>query len=119
MIFYKGVLVTDLEVKEYVPGTVTIDIWEAQKWVEQIQTKKHNGKSRHSRKGKACIIEISFSETELASEIEFQKAGVTEHARNSCWTSGLKTKAQINTSVNYKVLSDTEIEERLFPILKR
>ena len=49
MIFYKGVVVTDLEVKDYIPGTVTINIWEAQKWVDQIQTNKHNGKSRHSR----------------------------------------------------------------------
>ena len=117
--FYKGVLLTDLEVSQYIPGTVTKDIWEAQKWVEQIQTKKHNGKSRHSRKGQACIIEIDFPENELHSCVEFQRAGVTEHARISCWTSNLKTKAQINTPVSFKVLSSNEIEEKLFPILKR
>ena len=119
MIFYKGVLVTDLEVKDYIPGTVTIDIWEAQKWADQIQTKKHNGKSKHSRKGISCIIEINFPEDGLLLSNEFQRSGVTEHNRYSCWTSNLKTKAQINTVVNFKVLSSDEIEERLFPILKR
>ena len=119
MIFYKGVLVTDLEVKDYIPGTVTINIWEAQKWVDQIQTNKHNGRSRHSRKGIACIIEINFPEDKLLPGSEFQKSGVAEHNRISCWTSNLKTKAQINTALNFKVLSSDEIEERLFPILKR
>ena len=119
MIFYKGVLVTDLEVKDYIPGTVTINIWEAQKWVDQIQTNKHNGKSRHSRKGIACIIEINFPEDKLLLGNEFQRSGVSEHSRISCWTSNLKTKAQINTAVNFKILSSDETEERLFPILKR
>ena len=119
MIFYKGVLVTDLEVKDYIPGTVTVDIWEAQKWVDQIQTKKHNGKSRHSRKGVACIIEINFPEDKLLLSTEFQRSGVSEHSRISCWTSNLRTKAQINTAVNFKILSSDETVERLFPILKR
>ncbi len=119
MIFYKGVLVTDLEVKDYIPGTVTVDIWEAQKWVDQIQTKKHNGKSRHSRKGVACIIEINVPEDKLLLSTEFQRSGVSEHSRISCWTSNLRTKAQINTAVNFKILSSDETVERLFPILKR
>jgi len=51
---------------------------------------------RHIKRQKACIIEFEFDEAQLLSGHEFQRAGVCEHQRRSCWTSTLKEKAQIN-----------------------
>lgn len=106
--FYKGVLCTDLR-DTYVPGTVTTSFKEAMQWHERISSNKLKGAARHVRHGKASIISIDYDETTLQQCDEFQKAGVQEHSRVNCWTSLAKTKAQINTPVQYRVLSDDEI----------
>lgn len=107
MLFYKGVLQSDLK-HNYVPGTVTTNFNEALMWKERIESSKSKGAARNVRHGKAIIIEINF-DGEILSHDEFQKAGVSEHNRNNCWTSQHKTKAQINEVVNYRVLTNEEI----------
>lgn len=106
-VFYKGCLISDLK-PDYIPGTVTKDFKEALKWKERIESSKSKGVARNVRHGKAIIIEINF-DGEILSHGEFQKAGVSEHSRNNCWTSQHKTKAQINEVVNYRVLTNEEI----------
>ena len=106
--FYKGVLCTDLR-DSYVPGTVTTSFKEAMQWCERISSNKSKGAARHVKHGRACIISIEHDESTLQQCDEFQKAGVQEHSRVNCWTSLAKTKAQINTPVKYRVLSDDDV----------
>ena len=80
----------------------------ALEWMERIQSNKNKGAAKHVRHGKFCIIEIQYN-GELLDCIEFQKSGVTEHSRTNCWLSAAKNKAQINTVVKYRILSDSEI----------
>ena len=109
--FYKGVRIADLG-GNYTPGTVTTDFMTALEWKERIQSnKRRDGVVRHSRPGESCIIEIQFDEQCLLSHDEFQRAGVTEHARMSCWTSSVKDKAQINVLCQYRVLNTAEIDQ--------
>jgi hypothetical protein len=114
MKFYKGVLVTDL-VSDYVPGSVTRRFNEALMWKERIESKKSKGAARHSRKGKACVIEIDFDESLLLSHEEFQRTGVSEHKRQNCWMSADHQKAQINTPVSYHILTTNEINNLVTP----
>lgn len=113
MKFYKGVLATDL-MPGYVPGTVTAVFSEALMWKERICGKKTKGASRHVRHGKAVIVEITY-DGELLDSSHFQKEGVSEHDRLNCWTSAAKTKAQINTPCEYRILTDGEVN-RLFKL---
>lgn len=99
MIFYKAILEKNLNNEAIIPGTVTTDFDEAMLWYNRYNSKKNNGITRHLEKGKAVIIELYFDETELKSAFEFQRAGVHEHQRMNCWTSIMKTKAQINTPI--------------------
>lgn len=105
--FYKGVLESDLKTN-YVPGTVTTIFNEALMWKERIESKKNKGAARNVRHGKAVVIEINYS-GELGSELDFQVSGKPEHQRNNCWTSIVKTKAQINTVCEYRILSVEEL----------
>lgn len=109
--FYKGVLIADLR-DNYIPGTVTTDFMLALEWKERIQShKRRDGVVRHSRPGESCVIEIHFDETQLLTHGEFQRAGIKEHARLSCWTSAIKDKAQLNVSCQYRVLNDQELDK--------
>ena len=83
-------------------------------WKERIESNKKKGAAQHVRHGKALIIEITYVD-EIHSHDEFQKAGVIEHNRMNCWTSVAKTKAQINTMCEYRVLSDIEINSLYKP----
>ena len=107
--FYKGVLVTDLK-PGYVPGTVTTVFNEALMWKERISGKKTKGASKHIRHGQSQIVEIAYT-GDLLDHTHFQKEGVCEHSRPNCWTSAAKTKAQINTPCQYRVLSNSEINQ--------
>lgn len=111
MIFYKGVLISDLG-NDYIPGTVTTVFKEALMWQERIMSKKHKGASKHIRHGQSTIIEIEFDETKLLSENHFQEKGIHEHNRISCWLAKDKQKAQINEIVSYRILSDLEINNK-------
>ena len=113
MLFYKGVLESDLK-NNYVPGTVTTVFNEALMWKERIQSKKNKGAARNVRHGQAVVIEIVY-DGEINTHEEFQKAGVAEHSRMNCWTSQAKNKAQINTVCHYRVLSVEELN-KLFRI---
>lgn len=101
--FYKGVLLRDL-VPNYIPGTVTTCLKEAEMWAERICSKKTKGAAKHVRHGKSCIIEIIY-EGDLESHLFFQASGVSEHQRKNCWTSAAKAKAQINTICKYRILT--------------
>lgn len=101
--FYKGVLVDDL-CENFIPGTVTKDINEALLWKERAESRKCKGIHRHVRKGKAAVISIDLDADRLLDHAEFQRPGVSEHQRKSCWTSADKTKAQINHPVKYRVI---------------
>lgn len=109
MKFYKGVLVTDLK-PGYIPGTVTTVFNEALMWKERISGKKVKGASKHVRHGQSVIVEITYV-GDLLDHTYFQKEGLTEHNRPNCWTSVGKTKAQINTPCQYRVLSDNEVNQ--------
>lgn len=111
--FYKGVLATDLK-PGYVPGTVTTIFNEALMWKERISGKKAKGASKHVRHGQSVIIEITYT-GEVLDHTHFQEEGVTEHNRPNCWTSAAKTKAQINTLCQYRVLTDAEINQLFKP----
>jgi len=113
MKFYKGVLVTDLK-PGYVPGTVTAVFNEALMWKERISGNKAKGASKHVRHGKSVIVEIEYS-GQILDHSHFQQEGVTEHSRSNCWTSAAKTKAQINTPCNYRILNDSEINQLFKP----
>ena len=111
--FYKGVLEADLR-DDYIPGTVTTDFMTALQWQERIQSnKRRDGVARHLRRGKAVIIEIQF-DGHLLTHDEFQRAGVTEHQRQSCWTSISRDKAQLNQPCQYRVLEANEIDKLLW-----
>lgn len=69
---------------------------------------KSKGAAKHVRHGKACIIKVQY-EGSLEDCSAFQEAGIKEHARRNCWTSLAKDKAQINTPVNYEILSDEQV----------
>ncbi len=109
MLFYKGVLESDLK-PGYVPGTVTKVFKEALMWKERIESSKKKGAAKHVRHGKAVIVEIIF-DGEILDACEFQRAGVKEHDRLCCWTSVAKDKAQVNQPVAYRVLTETEIDK--------
>lgn len=113
-IFFKGVLKKDL-CQNYVPGTVTLDFNEALMWKQRIESNKTKGAAKHVRHGQAVIIKIEFKTEDLLDCTEFQRSGVSEHNRNSCWLSAAKTKAQINTSVNFVILTDDEINQLYKP----
>lgn len=113
MIFFKGVLEADLK-PGYIPGTVAVSFKEAYTWYERLMSAKRHGASRHIRHGKAKLIMIEFDESKLKGPECFQQAGVSEHSKECCWTSTLKTKAQLNTSCAYKVIEDNEIDSYLF-----
>lgn len=108
--FYKGVLLSDLT-DNYIPGTVTKDFKEALMWKERIDSKKSKGAAKHVRHGKSVIIRLHYDESNdpLLSCEEFQRQGVSEHNRNSCWLSAAKVKAQINKVVSYEILTDEQI----------
>jgi heterodisulfide reductase subunit B len=108
MIFYKGVLRSFLDDK-FIPGTVTTNLGEAMLWADRIRGKKTKGPSKHLTHGESCVIEVYFDESKLLTHDEFQRAGVREHDRLSCWTSQAKVKAQINIKAEYVVLKDEEI----------
>lgn len=110
VIFYKGVLLSDLT-DNYIPGTVTKDFKEALMWKERIDSKKSKGAAKHIRHGKSVVIRFEYDELNdpLLSCEEFQRQGVSEHSRNSCWLSVAKVKAQINKPVSYEILSDEQI----------
>jgi hypothetical protein len=107
-IFYKGVLRSLLN-DNFRPGTVTKDFKEALRWAERIKGSVKKGPSRHISHGKSCVIEIIFDERKLHHHDEFQKSGVSEHDRKNCWTSIAHVKAQINSKVEYRVLTDEEV----------
>lgn len=110
MKFYKGVLEKDL-CDNYVPGTVTTDFKEALMWKERIESKKNKGAAKHITHGKAVIITFNYNESLLKSSDNFQASGITEHSKENCWTSDSKTKAQINTNIDYYItLTDREID---------
>lgn len=104
MIFYKGVLVSDLK-ESYIPGSVTTSYEEALIWKYRIESKKTKGAARHVRKGKSCVIAIEFDQTKLMNHEEFQRSEVKEHNRTSCWMSAVKDKAQLNTVCQYEVVN--------------
>lgn len=108
MKFYKGVLESQLR-DRYVPGTVTTSFKEALMWKERIESNKRKGAARNVLHGVSKVIEIEYDENELLPCHEFQKAGVSEHNRNNCWLNSVKDKAQINTSVKYRILTENEI----------
>lgn len=103
MIFYKGVLLSDLR-DSYVPGTVTTDANEALMWKERIESRKSKGAAKHVRHGKSCVIRIVFDGV-INDHTHFQKAGIAEHSRVNCWTSAAKVKAQINTPCAYELIN--------------
>ena len=109
MKFYKGALANDLK-SGYIPGTVTTVFNEALMWKERISGNKQKGAAKHLKHGRSVIIEIDYA-GDILDHLHFQKEGVTEHSRVNCWTSLAKTKAQINTPVQYRVLSDSEINQ--------
>jgi hypothetical protein len=111
--FYKGVLKTDLK-DSYIPGTVAKDFMTALQWQERIQSnKKRSGAARHLTHGESCIIEIQFDDILLSHE-EFQRAGVEEHQRLSCWTSAVQDKAQLNTPCKFRILTNDEIDKLIW-----
>lgn len=107
--FYKGVLVGDLK-SVYVPGSVTTDIREALMWKERISSNKRKGAAKHVNHGTSCIIELVVDTSEFLTANEFQRKGVSEHNRLSCWMNSVKTKAQINQPANYVVLTDNQLD---------
>lgn len=109
MIFFKGVLLSDLK-PGFVPGTVTTEFNIALSWKEVIQSNKSKGKARHVRHGQAAVIEIEY-DGNLAECEAFQRSGQHEHKRINCWTSAAKNKAQINTPCTYRILTDQEIDQ--------
>lgn len=110
MKFYKGVLESQLSAR-YIPGTVTVSFKEALMWKERIESNKRKGAARNVLHGISKIIEIEYDEKDLLSCDEFQRAGVSEHKRKNCWLNSVKDKAQINTCVNYRILTDEEIDK--------
>ena len=106
MIFYKACFEEDL-CEGYIPGTITRDIMEAIKWYRRYSSKKKNN-FYIQRNGKPVIIKINYN-GDLFSHDEFQAKGVKEHEVKNCWTSSEKTKAQINISVDFKILTDSEL----------
>ena len=113
MIFYKGILESDLKIN-LIPGTVTADFNEAYMWYERINSKKNYGASRHIKHGKAVIISFEVDENLILSPEHFQQVGVHEHEVETCWTSNEHVKAQINFPINnYDILCDLDISHKL------
>ena len=106
--FYKGVLVSDLSAS-FIPGSVTTDIKEALMWKERISSKKYKGAAKHVRHGSSCIVKIVVDTSEFLTADEFQRTGVSEHNRSSCWMNAIKSKAQINKVTDFTILTDTEL----------
>lgn len=106
MIFYKAVPKKDLK-ENYIPGTVTNQFEEAFTWFNRYNSTKKNikGAGKHIQRSEAVIIKFEYDDNKLLCHDEFQRQGVKEHDRESCWTSAGKQKAQINEPINnYKVL---------------
>ena len=102
MLFYKGVLVSDLSEK-FIPGSVTTELHVAEMWANRISSKKSKGAARHVRHGRSCVVEIEFDGV-LISHDEFQRPGVKEHKRLNCWMNAVKDKAQINTECAWRII---------------
>lgn len=123
MKFYKACLLTDLLFingqyhpggsDEYIPGTMTNKYSEAALWHERIRSTKTKGIHRNIKHGRSVIIEVEYDESTLLDHCEFQRSGVKEHDRLNCWTSSQKQKAQINTVVKYRIMSDEEVNNRI------
>ena len=119
-VFFKALNRDDLKGAErtgFVPGTVTSDPQEALDWYyryrapegKKIKVKEY-GPRRHINRGDAVIVAMRFDTDSLHGADEFQKGGTSEHARENCWTSASRTKAQINTPVlRFIELSDEEL----------
>lgn len=101
MIFYKAIPVKSLVPGKFIPGTVTSSYDEAYMWWERYNSKKKNikGAAKHIERQPACIVSFDYDVNLLHSMSEFQRSGVCEHDRKSCWTSLSKDKAQINELV--------------------
>ena len=112
MLFYKALFEEDLK-PGFIPGTVTSDINEAYKWFRRYNSKK---RLTYGICGSGLVVIIKFllDETTLATSEYFQASGVKEHSRINCWTSSLKTKAQINTVINnYSIVDINTIINQL------
>lgn len=104
MNFFKAIRLDELK-QDLIPGTVTNCFDEALLWLNRYNSKKKNGITRHIRTGKAVIIEFEFDENILKAPCNFQVKGISEHNKETCWTSILKQKAQINIIVkNWKII---------------
>jgi len=101
MTFYKAINKKDFRVP-MIPGTVTNNLDEAILWYRRYSSRKKNvrGAARHIKRGESIIIKFEFDESTLLGPEEFQRNGISEHERKSCWTSIMKQKAQINEHVN-------------------
>ncbi|KKU52415.1 MAG: hypothetical protein UX72_C0005G0010 [Parcubacteria group bacterium GW2011_GWA2_47_10] len=119
-VFFKALNKKDLDTakaKGFVPGTCTKDPAEALQWYYQYnlpegkkQKKKEYGARRHIKRGEAVLVAFRADTRNFLSATEFQRGGVHEHERKNCWTSGAKTKAQINTPVDaYVEITDEEL----------
>lgn len=106
--FFKGVLQKDLS-NSYIPGSVTTDIKEALMWKDRISSKKNKGPAKHVRRGHSVIIKMTVDVSSFKDCQEFQREGVKEHHRDSCWMNTVRSKAQINQSVSFVVLTDKEL----------
>ena len=112
MLFYKALFKKNLK-SGFIPGTVTSDINEAYKWFRRYNSNKRLTYGICGG-GIVVIIKFEFDETTLASSDKFQSPGVREHSRENCWTSSLKTKAQINTVINnYNIIDINTILNQL------
>jgi hypothetical protein len=99
-VFYKGVLESDL-IPGYIPGSVTRSQDEAQLWADRIASKKTKGAARHIRHGKSVVIRMVIDTSGFANCDEFQRENVKEHERRNCWMNVVRTKAQVNTPVEF------------------
>lgn len=112
MLFYKGLLRSELRETGFIPGSVAVNCKEAAQWRDRIRSNKKSGAARHVRHGDAVVIAFEFDEKTLKGPEAFQASGVTEHARENCWMSSTKSKAQINQPIaGYRILTDDEVFE--------
>lgn len=110
MLFYKGLLRSDLRETGFIPGSVAVNCKEAAEWRNRIRSNKSKGAARHVRHGDAVVIQFEFDEKTLMGPEAFQASGVAEHSRQNCWMSSTKSKAQINQPIaGYRILSDDEV----------
>lgn len=119
-LFFKALNRRDMENAKgggFIPGTVTSDPEEALDWYyrynvpqgKKIKNKEY-GPKRHINRGEAVIVAMFLDVSAFHGADEFQRGGISEHARENCWTSATRTKAQINTPVTKFIeLSDEEL----------